>query len=67
MSGTRFNARGIDEAGNVANFVETEMIILYNKGTMKFSHTQVRGSVPLFWTQKSKSARVSLKESLLTE
>jgi len=39
MSGTRFNARGIDESGNVANFVETEMIIVYNKGAMKFAHT----------------------------
>lgn len=27
MSGTRFNSRGIDENGNAANFVETEMII----------------------------------------
>ena len=27
----------------------------------------MRGSVPLFWTQKSKSAKVSLKDSLLTE
>ena len=31
-SGTRFNDRGIDEAGNCSNFVETEMIIQYNKG-----------------------------------
>jgi synaptojanin len=27
MSGTRFNTRGLDESGNSANFVETEMII----------------------------------------
>ena len=39
MSGTRINARGIDESGNVVNFVETEMIILYNRGTIKFAHT----------------------------
>lgn len=29
MAGTRFNARGIDEEGNPANFVETEMIVEY--------------------------------------
>lgn len=26
-SGTRYNARGIDDSGNVANFVETEQIL----------------------------------------
>lgn len=26
MSGTRYNARGIDELGNAANYVETEVI-----------------------------------------
>jgi hypothetical protein len=29
MAGTRFNARGIDEAGNVANFVESELVLEY--------------------------------------
>jgi hypothetical protein len=29
MGGTRFNARGVDEEGNAANFVETEMIVEY--------------------------------------
>lgn len=29
MAGTRFNARGVDEDGNTANFVETEMILEY--------------------------------------
>ena len=29
MAGTRFNTRGIDEDGNAANFVETEMIVEY--------------------------------------
>jgi hypothetical protein len=27
MGGTRYNARGIDEAGNAANCVETEFLI----------------------------------------
>jgi hypothetical protein len=48
-AGTRFNARGIDDEGNVANFVETETIIATDEWV--FSYTQIRGSVPLFWEQ----------------
>ena len=29
MAGTRFNARGLDDEGNVANFVESEQLIVY--------------------------------------
>lgn len=52
-AGTRFNARGIDDDGNVANFVETEFI--YGNSSMRqvFSFTQIRGSVPAFWEQDS--------------
>ncbi|KAH6689111.1 synaptojanin-2 [Plectosphaerella plurivora] len=49
-AGTRFNSRGIDDDGNVANFVETETIYWSPRGTL-FSYGQVRGSVPLFWEQ----------------
>ncbi|CAI6341584.1 unnamed protein product [Periconia digitata] len=49
-AGTRFNARGIDDDGNVANFVETETVFWAPTG-LCFSYTQVRGSVPLFWEQ----------------
>ncbi|CAK76155.1 unnamed protein product (macronuclear) [Paramecium tetraurelia] len=49
-AGTRYNARGIDDDGNVANFVETEQIIYYNNHCC--SHLQVRGSVPIFWSQR---------------
>ena len=49
-AGPRFYSRGIDELGNVSNFVETEMILRYNNEATLFSHVQVRGSVPLFWT-----------------
>lgn len=51
-AGTRFNARGIDDDGNVANFVETETIYYAPSGVC-FSYTQVRGSVPLFWEQQT--------------
>ena len=49
-AGTRFNSRGIDDEGNVANFVETETV-LYHPSSLCFSYAQVRGSVPLFWEQ----------------
>ncbi|KAJ5674856.1 uncharacterized protein N7477_004790 [Penicillium maclennaniae] len=49
-AGTRFNSRGIDDDGNVANFVETEMILWIAPG-IAFSYAQVRGSVPIFWEQ----------------
>ncbi|KAF2649471.1 hypothetical protein K491DRAFT_698059 [Lophiostoma macrostomum CBS 122681] len=51
-AGTRFNARGIDDDGNVANFVETETIYWAPSGVC-FSYIQVRGSVPIFWEQQT--------------
>lgn len=48
-AGTRFNSRGIDDDGNVANFVETE--IIFWAPPVTFSYVQVRGSVPIFWEQ----------------
>ncbi|XP_049298626.1 synaptojanin-1 [Anopheles funestus] len=48
-AGTRFNVRGTNDEGCVANFVETEQCIyLDNEIT---SYVQTRGSVPLFWEQ----------------
>lgn len=48
-AGTRFNVRGCNDDGHVANFVETEQVIyLDDKVT---SYLQTRGSVPLFWEQ----------------
>ena len=49
-AGTRFNARGIDDDGNVANYVETETIF-WDPSGLVFSYIQLRGSVPLFWEQ----------------
>ncbi|KAM3562283.1 hypothetical protein MY1884_001881 [Beauveria asiatica] len=49
-AGTRFNARGIDDDGHVANFVESETIFWSATGTV-FSYVQVRGSIPVFWEQ----------------
>lgn len=50
-AGTRFNSRGIDDDGAVANFVETETI--FSTDRLCFSYAQCRGSVPLFWEQQS--------------
>eukprot|EP00817_Percolomonadidae_sp_ATCC50343_P001360 CAMPEP_0117426772 /NCGR_PEP_ID=MMETSP0758-20121206/6795_1 /TAXON_ID=63605 /ORGANISM="Percolomonas cosmopolitus, Strain AE-1 (ATCC 50343)" /LENGTH=507 /DNA_ID=CAMNT_0005212093 /DNA_START=650 /DNA_END=2173 /DNA_ORIENTATION=+ len=49
--GTRFNTRGIDKKGNAANYAETEQMIATPTDFISF--LQVRGSVPVFWTQKA--------------
>ncbi|KAJ2781839.1 Inositol-1,4,5-trisphosphate 5-phosphatase 1 [Coemansia interrupta] len=48
-SGMRFLTRGVDDEGGVANEVETEVIV--RAAGREFAHVQVRGSVPVFWTQ----------------
>jgi hypothetical protein len=48
-AGTRYNIRGVDEQGEVANFCETEQLLLYNDEIL--SYVQTRGSIPLFWSQ----------------
>lgn len=64
-AGTRFNTRGVDQEGYAANFVETEQIVDNyqndeTKSTEKLSkpyvqtaYVQVRGSIPLAWSQKA--------------
>ncbi|VDM55968.1 unnamed protein product [Angiostrongylus costaricensis] len=47
--GTRFNIRGVNSNGCVANFVETEQAIVFDDNDCSF--VQIRGSVPLFWEQ----------------
>lgn len=48
-AGTRFNVRGTNDEGHVANFVETEQVIYLDSECT--SYVQSRGSVPLFWEQ----------------
>ena len=59
-NGRRFNTRGADAHGHVANFVETEQIFRQNTGIVTSfvqvpvsppSHAQIRGSIPLIWNQ----------------
>ncbi|KAJ3248526.1 Phosphoinositide phosphatase sac1 [Chytriomyces hyalinus] len=54
-AGTRYNTRGVDVDGNVANNVETEQILMTTSddGVEKVaSYVQTRGSIPLFWEQQ---------------
>jgi phosphatidylinositol 4-phosphatase len=54
-SGCRFLVRGADQTGNVANFAETEQILIINDNTSNeytlLSYLQIRGSIPLIWNQ----------------
>ena len=51
-AGTRFHSRGIDDDGNVANYVETETVYWFPSG-LSFSFAQIRGSLPIFWEQSA--------------
>lgn len=48
-AGTRFNVRGTNDNGHVANFVETEQVIFLEDKVASF--ILIRGSIPLFWEQ----------------
>jgi hypothetical protein len=55
-SGMRFLVRGSDNNGNVANFAETEQIVIVTdkkeqKNIDILSYLQIRGSIPLLWKQ----------------
>jgi len=54
-TGTRFNTRGADPAGNVANFVESEQIVEYNGNLASWVET--RGSIPVLWEQPVKGLK----------
>ncbi|KAK1580391.1 inositol 5'-phosphatase [Colletotrichum navitas] len=59
-AGLRYLRRGIDEQGYVANAVETEQVLsstTWDKSSKIYSFLQIRGSIPLFFTQSP----VSLK------
>eukprot|EP01031_Cornospumella_fuschlensis_P028600 gene28600-34525_t len=49
QQGQRYIKRGADKNGEVANFVEIEQI-LFSKSDVS-SFVQVRGSIPLYWSQ----------------
>jgi hypothetical protein len=53
-AGLRYLRRGIDDDGNVANYVETEQILSpqdWDPSKKTYSLVQIRGSIPLFFSQ----------------
>ncbi|QIW96420.1 hypothetical protein AMS68_001938 [Peltaster fructicola] len=53
-AGLRYLRRGVDEHGNVANYVETEQLLwsaIHLADKNAYSLIQVRGSIPLFFSQ----------------
>uniref|UniRef100_A0A1I7Z0B5 Phosphatidylinositol-3-phosphatase SAC1 n=1 Tax=Steinernema glaseri TaxID=37863 RepID=A0A1I7Z0B5_9BILA len=54
-AGVRFFMRGVNSDGHSANYVETEQIVQYDRGSpdnrMLTSFVQIRGSIPLYWSQ----------------
>lgn len=57
--GLRYQRRGIDDEAQVANFVETETIMRVEREHQQniFSYMQIRGSIPLFWSQSGYSLK----------
>ncbi|GAA5953997.1 hypothetical protein JCM3765_000719 [Sporobolomyces pararoseus] len=51
--GLRYQRRGINPSGGVANFVETEFIVSCLRDGTKHScaFVQIRGSIPAYWSQ----------------
>lgn len=69
FAGTRYLKRGVNDKGRVANDVETEQIVLDEdagswKGKMS-SVLQMRGSIPLFWSQEA--SRLSPKPDIILQ
>ncbi|KAJ7949684.1 Phosphoinositide phosphatase family protein [Quillaja saponaria] len=69
FAGTRYLKRGVNDWGRVANDVETEQIVLDEdsgscKGKMS-SVVQMRGSIPLFWSQEA--SRFSPKPDIILQ
>lgn len=62
-AGTRFNARGLDDAGYAAGFAESEVVVA--RGEHVAALAQLRGSVPVFWEQQGLQlgARIQLTRS----
>ncbi|KAI0828341.1 SacI homology domain-containing protein [Trametes gibbosa] len=52
-AGTRYFRRGIDSEGHVANFNETEQILLVggDDSSTQLSFVQIRGSIPVYWAE----------------
>ncbi|KAI2624092.1 SacI homology domain-containing protein [Xylaria nigripes] len=59
-AGLRYLRRGVDDQGFTANYVETEQILstpTWEPSSKIYSFVQVRGSIPLFFTQSPYSLK----------
>lgn len=59
-AGLRYLRRGVDDEGNTANFVETEQILSvpdWDPSHKVYSYLQVRGSIPLYFSQSPYSLK----------
>lgn len=61
MAGMRLKRRGINDDGEVANFVETEQVVLYEG--YELTSVLIRGSVPSYWQQTGINAGLELTRS----
>lgn len=52
QQGPRYIKRGSNDHGHVANFVEIEQVLVREDGTANSSFVQVRGSIPIHWSQQ---------------
>ena len=59
----RFQVRGVDDHGKVANFAESEQFVFMDDEISSF--LQLRGSVPLFWEQPGVNVRSLSQKRLL--
>jgi hypothetical protein len=57
-AGTRYNTRGIEDDGHVANYLETEQIIKCANHILSFN--QIRGSAPIFFQQTGVTAQTQI-------
>ena len=60
FAGTRYLKQGVTDNGKVANDVEIEQIVESVAAGRITSHVQVRGSIPVFWTQETSATNLSL-------
>ncbi|KAI5075938.1 hypothetical protein GOP47_0010014 [Adiantum capillus-veneris] len=69
FAGTRYLKRGVNDKGRVANDVETEQIITKEESPVSkwevASVVQMRGSIPLFWSQEA--SRLSPKPDIILQ
>ncbi|GAB4849993.1 hypothetical protein Ancab_029292 [Ancistrocladus abbreviatus] len=66
-AGTRFLKRGVNKKGRAANDVETEQIVFEEspggRASAISSVVQIRGSIPLFWSQAT--SRLNIKPDII--